>query len=357
MKKQIVMLGTSFATQGGISAVVKVYREAGLLEKLGVRYLETHRDGSKWRKLSYFLRAWLQFAWLLLSMQIRLIHVHHASHASFWRKLCFILPAFLFRVPVIIHLHGGGFAKFYGEESSSRVQALIRYVYNHAAAVVVLSKTWLEWCRSISSNPRVMAVYNPVAVPELVPFAQREPATILFLGKIGENKGCYDLLQAAKTLRAEFPDLKICMAGDGEQARARELGDALGLGASLELPGWTNGAQKHLLLQRASIYALPSYFEGLPMSILEAMAYGVPIVSTPIGGIPEAVQDEVTGLLHPARDVAALTAALRRLLLDAALREKMGALARQKIEQSFSTQCILPQLEALYASVGARTSK
>ncbi|MBI3229818.1 MAG: glycosyltransferase family 4 protein [Burkholderiales bacterium] len=256
MKKKIVMLGTSFATMGGISAVVKVYREAGLLARHDIRYLETHRDGGRWQKLRYFLHAWWQFWVLLLTFRISLIHVHHASHASFWRKLCFILPAYVFRVPVVIHLHGGGFAKFYGEENGPRVQALIRYVYDRAACIIVLSKTWLQWVNSISSNPQVRAVYNPVQLPAPVPFAHRESATILFLGKIGEAKGCYDLLQAASRLQQAFPALKICMAGDGDHARARQLAQQLGLGDRLELPGWIDGAQKQALLQRASVFAL-----------------------------------------------------------------------------------------------------
>lgn len=345
------MLGTSFETLGGISSVVKVYREAGLLHKLGIVYLETHRDGGAGRKLAYLLRSWLRFVWLLLSFQIGLMHVHHASHASFWRKLCFILPAFLFRVPVVIHLHGGGFAKFYGEENGPRVQSLIRYVYDRAACVIVLSQTWKTWVQSISKNPNVQAVYNPVAVPPAVPFAAREPATVLFLGKIGPAKGCYDLLQACARLHGKYPQLKICMGGDGEQQAARDLAAKLGLQDCLETPGWINGEQKHALLSRASIYALPSYFEGLPMSILEAMAYGLPTLASRVGGIPEALADGEDGLLVSAGDVDTLTAALDKLLQDAALRAQMGANARRKVEQVFATSCILPQIERIYSDI------
>ena len=349
--KTLLMLGTSFETLGGISSVVKVYRDAGLLNKLGVRYLATHRDGTRMRKLGYFLRAWGQFAWLLLTFQISLMHVHHASHASFWRKLMFILPAFLFRIPVIIHLHGGGFAKFYGEESGARVQALIRFVYNRAACVIVLSQTWRTWVQSISSNPNVVAVYNPVQVPSAISFSKRDACTVLFLGKIGEAKGCFDLLQAAGRLRQKYPDLKICMGGDGDHARARAVAIECGLEQQLILPGWTDGAQKHQLLASASIYALPSYFEGLPMSILEAMAYGVPILASPVGGIPEAVEDGKDGILIAARDVDGLAHALDQLLGDAMRREQMGAHARQKIQETFSTERILPQIERIYSGI------
>jgi glycosyltransferase involved in cell wall biosynthesis len=351
MNKKILMLGTSFETPGGISSVVKVYRDTGLLSRQDVRYLETHRDGSAARKLNYFLRAWLRFAWLSMSCQIALMHVHHASHASFWRKLMFILPAYLLRVPVVIHLHGGGFAKFYAEESGPRVQALIRLVYDRAACVIVVSQTWRKWVQSISRNPNVQAVYNPVQVPPMVEFATREEAMILFLGKIGPIKGCYDLLRAVARLQHKYPRLKICMAGNGELAQARALGDELGLRTRLELPGWIDGAQKQQFLARASIYAQPSYFEALPMSILEAMACGLPVLATLVGGIPDVVADGEHGLLVPPRDVDALTAALDRLLADATLRRRMGAYARNQVEHIFSSDRILPQIDRIYSGI------
>ena len=91
--KTIVMLGTGMDTMGGIASVVRVYEQAGMLRRFGVRYLATHCDGSRWRKLRVMLAAYAVFAGMLLRGQVGLVHVHLASRASFWRKSGFFLLA------------------------------------------------------------------------------------------------------------------------------------------------------------------------------------------------------------------------------------------------------------------------
>ncbi len=355
--KKIVMLGTRFDTMGGISSVVNVYRAAGLFARFPVRYLATHCDGGKAAKLKTAISALGRFIGLLLTGQVALVHIHFASRASFWRKSGFYALAKLFRVPVILHLHGGGFHVFY-QESSPLQQRWIRFAFNHAARVVVLSQAWRTWLQGISHNPQIVPIYNPVQVPEW----QADPAsaggagkapTLLVLGRLTKLKGSYDLLAACAPLLAEFPGLTLALGGDGEleqvAARARELG----MEQQVKLLGWIGPEQKMRALQQASLYVLPSYHEGMPMSLLEAMAAGLPVISTRVGGIPELVSDGVDGILLEPGDIAGLTAAVRHLLQNPELAQQMGRVGRQKIETTFATGVILPQIEQLYLALGA----
>lgn len=348
MSKRIVMLGTSFETLGGISSVVKLYRDRGLMRRLGVRYLESHRDGGIWRKITYLSRSWFQFMGMMLTFQVKLLHVHHASRASFWRKMLFVLPAYWMRIPVVMHLHGGGFATFY-EACGPRRRALIRYAYDRAACVIVLSETWRAWVRGMSRNKNVIAVYNPVVVAPETPAHVRQPALVLFLGRIGEEKGCYDLLHACARLVHVHQQLAVCLAGDGDLNGARKLAESLGIGERLDLPGWVDDQDKSVLLRRATIYALPSYAEGLPMSILEAMASGLPIVASNVGGIPEAVTSGEHGLLVSPGDVVGLIAALDSLLSNIDLRERMGVQAHENVRRLFSHEQVFSQIELIYS--------
>lgn len=350
--KSIVMLGTAMETMGGIAAVVRVYEQAGLLQRYGVRYLATHCDGSRWRKLAAMLRAYFVFAGLLLCGRVGLVHVHLASRASFWRKSGFFLLAFLFRIPAILHLHGGGFARFYGEECGPLRRRFVRFIFERSARVIVLSEGWRQWVRSMCGNPNVMCLYNPVLLPPASEWAARRHGAVLSLGRLGAQKGSFDLLAAAARVAPQVEELELRLGGDGELDAVRARAAQLGLAGQVQVLGWVSGEGKQQQLALARLFALPSYFEGLPMSVLEAMAAGLPVLATSVGGIPEAVADGVEGFLVQPGDVDALATRLAQLLQDEALARRMGEAARRKVESTFSSDAVLPEVERLYREMG-----
>ncbi|AVR95985.1 hypothetical protein C9I28_09755 [Pseudoduganella armeniaca] len=352
--KQVVMMGTSRATKGGIASVVQVYDDAGLFQRFPIHYIETHRDGGALTKLRMMARAYLALLCILLRGRAALLHVHTASRASFWRKYPAFLLARLFGVPTILHLHGGGFAKFYGTECGRLRKWMIRNVYDNVTCVLVLSAQWERWVRGITRNTNVQALYNPViAAATTVDWSRRDPATVLMLGRLNKNKGTYDLLKATAKLPPTLAHARLCLGGDGEIEQAREAAGALGLAERVELAGWIGPEAKTGYLDSATVYVLPSYNEGLPMSVLEAMAAGLPVVTTPVGGIPEAVTDGVEGFLIQPGDIDALRDRLQALLSDPALARRMGEAGRRKVEAQFLSTTIMPRLERLYVELGA----
>lgn len=351
-QRHIVMLGTGMDTMGGIASVVRVYEQAGLLRRYGVRYLATHGDGGRWRKLRIMLAAYAAFCRLLLRGQVGLVHVHLASRASFWRKSGFLLLAFAARVPAILHLHGGGFAQFYGDECGPLRQRFVRYVFRRCARVVVLSEGWRQWVQSMCGHAHVVCVHNPVQLPPASAWETRRRGAVLSLARLGPGKGSFDLLQAAALVAPQVDGLELRLGGDGELDAVRERAGQLGIAAQLNLLGWVAGEGKRQQLALARLFALPSYHEGMPMSVLEAMAAGLPVLATSVGGIPEAVADGVEGFLVAPGDVAALAARLRQLLQDDALARRMGAAARRKAETVFSTEAVLPRVEQMYRELG-----
>jgi len=351
--KKIIMVGTSLNTMGGIASVIRVYQAAGLFERYGIAYLATHCDGGIGKKLAIMSHAYLTLVIALLRGQVFLLHVHVASRASFWRKSGFFLLARCFGVPTILHLHGAEFAQFYEKECGALRQRFIRYVFDGASRVVVLSEAWRLWVAGISRNRRIETIFNPVILPPAVtPWTERQPGSVLSLGRLGKRKGTYDLLDAGARSGAAVGALKLMLGGDGEVEQARARAVALGTEAQLDLLGWVSGADRERYLGLATVYALPSYNEGLPMSILEAMAAGLPVLSTPVGGIPEAVTDGVEGYLVAPGDIDALAARLQQLLLEPGLASRMGAAARRKVESTFSSDAVLPRVERLYAELG-----
>lgn len=349
-KRRIVMLGTAFDTKGGISAVVNAYRAGGLFQRWPISYLATHREGNAWSKVVQAAASLMRFAGLLLTRRVAVLHVHSASRASFWRKSPFLLLAFLSVRPVIFHLHGGGFREFFERDCGQLARAWVRIVFNRAAQLIVLSPRWEAWVRSVAPQARVRVIPNPApAITNKREQAADAEPVLLFLGAIIEKKGVFELLEAVVALRERYPRCRLVLAGTGPaQARVLARAASLGIASQVEMPGWVDAAARDAWLAQAAVFVLPSYYEGLPMSVLEAMAAGVPVIASDVGGIPELIAHGVDGLLIAPGDVRALTAALDTLLTDAPLRAAMGQAAQRKVERCYAAERVLEQVEEIY---------
>lgn len=356
-ERYIVMLGTEFGTKGGISAVVNVYRAGGLFQRWPIRYLATHREGRTWSKLVLAVGSFMRFAGLLLARRVAALHVHSASRASFWRKSPFLLLAFLSARPVIFHLHGGGFREFFEQDCGPLARTWICAVFGRAAKVVVLSPRWEAWVHSVVPRANTQVIPNPAPAVK----ARREKLAdvdpmLLFLGAIIEKKGVFDLLQAVAVLGKDYPRLRLVLAGSGPaQAQVIERARALGIASQVEMPGWVDAAGREAWLAQADVFVLPSHYEGMPMSILEAMAAGLPVIASDVGGIPEMIDQDIEGLLIAPGDVPSLITALERLLRDVALRKKMGLAAQTKITRCYASNHVLEQIEGIYFEVMGST--
>lgn len=354
----IVMLGTSLRTRGGVSAVIEVYQRAGLFERWPIVHVETHVDGSLFKKLRCAINAYIKFIGLLALQEVRLVHVHGSSRGSFWRKSVFLLPIFLMRRTVVFHLHGGEFQHFYSDECGPLARAWIRQIFRRVTQVVVLSQERLAWIKRIAPAARVTVLPNPVWCPEreyLV--AQPGSPTLIFLGALLEEKGVFDLLHAAHLLLSEFPTLRLIFLGSGlAEARLVTEAEHLGISSQVEFRGWVTGVAKAQALAQAGVFVLPSYFEAMPMSLMEAMALGLPVVATRVGAIPEIVSDFREGRLHDPRDTAGLTAAIADVLRDPQAARAMGLAARAKIEELYGAKKITAELESMYCRLGAGTA-
>ncbi|CAG0943868.1 colanic acid/amylovoran biosynthesis glycosyltransferase [Anaerolineae bacterium] len=187
-----------------------------------------------------------------------------------------------------------------------------------------------------------LAQFDPAA--DYVPHPQRDPL-ILGIGRLVEKKGFDDLIRACAQLRDRGMVFHCEIVGKGPQEAAlRALVAELGLGNQVRLVGPKSQDDVIAAYRRAAVFALPCVVgadgnrDGLPTVLLEAMAMRVPVVSTDVTGVPEIINPDVTGLLTPQNNAAALADALARLLADAALRERMGDAARAAVAQKFDLQ-------------------
>jgi glycosyltransferase involved in cell wall biosynthesis len=340
------MIGSARDVRGGVSALVNVYFAAGLFGRGDVEYVATHCDGAPLRKLGRAAAAWLRVVPAMARGAVSLLHVHIATGASFWRKAAFVLPARLFGVPYILHMHGGNLEAYCGRiHPLSR--RLLQSIYSRAAAVVALSSEWQATIERLVPRARVVSIPNPVQIPAEPAPLDAAPPTVAFLGVIARRKGVHDLLRAWAIVLRDMPQARLVLAGSGDGPEAAALARSLGIEGSLEAPGWIGPEARATLLRRAWVFVLPSHFEALPMSMLEAMAAGVPVVATRVGAIPEVVSPGCGVLVEP-RDPQALAAALLQVLQDASRRQAMGAAARRRVESGYAPGPAVAAIEALW---------
>lgn len=352
--KSVLMVGTSLTTMGGVSAMVRGYAAAGLFDRFPIRYVVTHRDGSALDKLAAAATGWLAVAASLWRMERPLVHIHLSFRASFWRKLVVCYLARAFRRPYVLHLHSGGFLDFYLNECGSLKKRLVRNAFDRAASVLALSEEWKVRLERVFPGAPMAVLPNAVSLPaeaSCVRMREQVPR-IVSLGRLGANKGTSELIEAFARLGPVYPDARLICAGDGSVEPYAQRAAELGVADRVEFPGWLDREQCEGQLRAASIFALPSHSEGLPMALLEAMSWGLPVVTTPVGGIPQVVQHGANGMLVEPGDVDGLSDALNSLLGDFDQRCELGRLARETIEEKYSIRKHVDDLFCVYRSFG-----
>lgn len=337
LQSHLLMLGAAPGTRGSVAAVVESYRAHGLFSRWPVEYLATTGDGSILHQARIYAKAWREFTLALIRHPRSAVHLH-LTKESFWTQAPFAAAALATRCPLIVQLHGPGF----GGEA--------RALLERAGCVVVACEAQRIWVRSVARDAHVVCVPPPSALQVSAPAAR--PNVVLFLGRLQAAKGIYDLLDALARVRAAVPDVRLVCAGDGDRVGVARYAERLGIADAVKFTGWVGPSGKRALLETAAAFALPSYDEALPVSLIEAMSAGVPPVVSPVGGIPEAVQEGVSGLFVAPGDKTGLERRLKRVLLDRALAARLGAAARESARLRFAPERVLPRLEEIYAAAG-----
>lgn len=354
----MLMVGTALHTQGGVSSVVNAWRDAGLFAHWQVRYVGSNGGNSPLSAVAAALRCYAQCAWLLGTGRVQLVHVHHSSFVSFWRKAPVFLLAMLFRRPLVVSLHGGAFMEFYAGLPAP-VRWWQRRVMRYASRYFVLTQRWCAWAKSVQPQARVTVLPNLVShIPDLPPAyeADTSEATLLFIGRVEALKGVPELIQALAAAHERGACWQLVLGGIGDIEATQQAASNLGLpDGAVRCIGWVDQQQKDTLLRRCSALVLPSHIENMPVVILEAFAYARPVVATRVGGIPDMIEDGLHGLLVHPRDVGNLSDALVRLwTLGSERRAAMGRAGRKQVELHYSLDVVLRTLDEVYADCAAR---
>lgn len=349
MKKRVCMVVPSFSAKGGITSVVNGYKGSSLEKDYNIKYIETYCDGGKLNKFKTVLKAYFSFIKILFYWHPDIVHIHSSFGGSFYRKLPFIIVSSLRNVRIVNHIHGADFNEFY-LNASGKKQKLIKSVYNKCSVIIALSNEWKDNLKQIVDENKIFVVenysiLNKNAIEERK--KKNNDCNVLFLGFICKRKGCYDIPKIVEQVTKEIPTIKFILAGSGDIEQIKSLTPE-NLRDKILYPGWVRNEVKDKLLREADIFFLPSYNEGMPMSILDSMGYGLPIVSTKVGGITKIVHNGENGFVCEPGDIKGLSNSIIKLLNDDKLLKSSGEKSVAIINNGYSLDIHIKKIKTIY---------
>ena len=343
----VLTIGPDYRTlKGGIASVLEVYAK---YDK-SFTFLPTYSSENNLKNVLLFPLNYLKIIWFLLTKPTyKIVHIHGSSRISFYRKyIIFLTVKYLLRRKVVYHVHSGTYHLF-ESEVNSLVNKMIHHMVDSSDVVICLSDRWKIFFETTFNQNRVVVLNNTIFMPSTSRTIKDDNIIrFLFLGKIVEGKGIFDLLKILAKNREYFTsNIKMFIGGDGEVQRLKKEIEKLKMGDFVEYVGWASGTKKEELLLGCDVYVLPSYNEGLPISILEAMSYKKPIISTGVGGIPTIVKENINGKVIKPGDKDALFDSMKYFLENQSKIDEFGEKSFEMV-QDFLPEIVIQDLHAIY---------
>lgn len=341
-KAKLLMLATSRQTKGGITSVLKAYEQCAFWKTYQVRWIETHIDHGLLPKALYFLKALLQFVFHIRHYD--LIHIHIGEQPSITRKYIFLKIAKWCKKKTIVHVHTGTQIL-----SDRELREGLQLMLKKTDAVIVLSSNIQKKVKDLFSLKEVYVVSNPCPTLNNVVYTDQNNY-ILYMGALNRNKGYDILIKAFALIAANHPQWKLIFAGEGETKQALQLAKECGIEEKVIALGWVAGEEKDRIFRNASIFCLSSYAEGFPMSVLESWAYGLPLITTAVGGLSDILRDGENALVFSPGNKNELADKLTQLINDSKLRKKLSN-ASLELASDCNLKAINETITSLYDHV------
>jgi glycosyltransferase involved in cell wall biosynthesis len=354
--------------QGGVERGVDLLLRGRLARRASMRLFNTYRSPdpgrSAFERIAYMIRMIRALRREIAASEFDLVHIKTSSGINFYQNSLYALAARRKGLPVVLQLHCGKLPAFY-LSSPWFLRSWIRRTLTSVNRVAVLSEAWSERVAAIAPRSRRRIVPNGLEeadLDSLHPVKDRSRSSVLFLGTgradLNREKGLEDLLEIMPSLVHRYPKAAWVLAGlpDPESVRERLERRLTATEVSVCCRGLVEGDAKIALFRSSSILVLPSYFENMPNTVLEAMAAGMAVVATNLGAIPEMLGNGAGGILTEPGDRESLGRGLERLLEAPEMVERLGLRNRSAVAQEYTMEVVERKLEDLYREAADWTS-
>ncbi len=345
---EVLMVGVGPKRVGGMWTVAEQYlNSTEYNSNVKLTYVPTSTNGSIITRFVYMLIGYAKIAKILIKRPIDIVHIHMAEKGSAFRKGRVAEWAKNMNKKVIIHLHAGPFMAWYNSVSLKK-QKRIKRIFECADIVLVLGEYWKDELKVIIPENKMIVLYNGVQCPTQNPY-KVDARNIVYFGVMRKEKGTYDLIDAVEKIDELIPeDIKVVLCGNDLEGNIREIIKEKGLTNRFVLPGWVNGEQKERIYKEAMMDILPSYYEGLSMTILEAMARGIPVITTNISTMPELVEER--NMIHPG-DVDKLAKRIIEFVESEEERKTISEYEFSRVKKCFSSSEFIERTLSIYRSL------
>lgn len=338
VKMNILMVGPTFDSKGGIASVITNFKNH--YKNNLVFYFDTWQENGR---VQMGVTSFFKINTKIKKENIDIVHFHVAQKGSFYRKSLLALKVRK-NTKVFFHMHASQFDTFY-KDANPLIQRYIRQILNKLDGLVVLSEEWARFYRTLT-NTKIVVIENAVEIPDENSY-NVQANTIVTLGRIGNRKGSYDILNLAKKIQPVFPNVQFVLYGDGNLTMIGEQ-IAKQFITNVHIGGWIDKIEQKEVMKTSVLHLLPSYQEGLPMSILETMSYGIPNLTSNVGGIPQVIEDGKNGMMVDPGDVETMFERLSIFLKNEEIRSNYSKEAYQMIQNKFSIEIYFEKWNQYY---------
>lgn len=340
MEKTILFIGDSRKMKGGVATVMKTLEATSFWKKHRCYWLQTQINSNLALKLLYLLRGCVEAIWKV--PQYDIVYFQTTPGSGMRTLLPIYLYSIFCRKKIITQLHMGNQIKSYVNDG------LFKFWTRHSDKLVFLGKTWVDELKEhLPANIHLDYLYNPVFIHSC---QASHDNYFLYAAYFTKNKGCDVFLKAFSKVREKYPDWKCVMCGTGDTEWVKSIVKEYGISDSVVFPGWVSGETKEKLFKNAFAYCMSSYQEGLPMSVLEALSYGIPVISTPVGCLPELLEEGKTSLFFDFGNSEELSTRMIQLIEDSVLRQKLSIQSHKLATDKLSVESVVSKLERIIAT-------
>lgn len=340
---KVLVVGSAPESTGGVASVLRLCEKMPMWEKYSCYWLGSQLHGSYYVKIKYALTAWLKA--LIIIWKYDIVHFHTTpDKLGLLIQLPILLLAKIGRKKTIIHIHVGNQLENHVDNG------LFNWWMNRCDMVVLLAKKWQQLLVDKYKNLKtpIRVIYNASESLTPIPFEEREKC-IIYVGSLNPNKAPDLLLKAWERIHMKYPDWKVKFCGGSILLEdSKKMAKNMGIDDSVCFMGFCRGNALKEAFSKASIYVMCSYNEGFPMSVLEAWEYGIPVVSTPVGGLPDVIEEGKNCLTFGFGDYEVLANCLSALIEDQNLRRDMSNFSKNFVEDTFSLNIISKDFVDLY---------